>query len=201
MEQESERASLGQPGTGSSSNSSSSSRYRRNGQACTDRFIYSYESNSTLLEHHSYPCFLRIEIDPPPLAAALADPLSQPQSQQQQKQKQASPPSAAAGTSSSAGASPAAVTPVPVAAFDDPEFVHGDPISFQCLLCQRQFKAIEELRKHNKLSQLHKAHFLFETRKHDASHLRSLANVFFCSPFPAIASHRTVAKLDQHVQR
>ncbi|KAG0662138.1 hypothetical protein C6P46_003531 [Rhodotorula mucilaginosa] len=94
-----------------------------------------------------------------------------PQSQQQQKQKQASPPSAAAGTSSSAGASPAAVTPVPVAAFDDPEFVHGDPISFQCLLCQRQFKAIEELRKHNKLSQLHKAHFLFETRKHDASHL------------------------------
>jgi len=27
-----------------------------------------------------------------------------------------------------------------------------------CLLCQRQFKGIDELRKHNKLSALHKAH-------------------------------------------
>ncbi|KAL7339517.1 RNA-directed RNA polymerase 2 [Rhodotorula toruloides] len=44
-------------------------------------------------------------------------------------------------------------------AFDDPEFEHGDPVSFQCLLCQRQFKGIDELRKHNKLSQLHKARF------------------------------------------
>ncbi|GAA5864275.1 hypothetical protein JCM3774_001278 [Rhodotorula dairenensis] len=75
-------------------------------------------------------------------------------SQQQQQQGKASP---VASTSASASPTPAAA-PVPVAAFDDPEFVHGDPISFQCLLCQRQFKAIEELRKHNKLSQLHKAH-------------------------------------------
>ncbi|GAA5939364.1 uncharacterized protein JCM15063_004499 [Sporobolomyces koalae] len=44
----------------------------------------------------------------------------------------------------------------PALAFDDPEFEHGDPIAFICLLCQRQFKGIEELRKHNKLSALHK---------------------------------------------
>ncbi|GAA5983876.1 hypothetical protein JCM10908_005959 [Rhodotorula pacifica] len=76
---------------------------------------------------------------------------------QQQALPRPATSSGGASTSTSASAA-AAATPVPVAAFDDPEFVHGDPISFQCLLCQRQFKAIEELRKHNKLSQLHKAH-------------------------------------------
>ncbi|GAA5979661.1 hypothetical protein JCM5350_003801 [Sporobolomyces pararoseus] len=49
-------------------------------------------------------------------------------------------------------------TPTTVTSFDDPEFEHGDPISMICLLCQRQFKKIDELRKHNKLSALHKAH-------------------------------------------
>ncbi|GAA6023535.1 hypothetical protein JCM8202_002669 [Rhodotorula sphaerocarpa] len=62
-----------------------------------------------------------------------------------------------AGSAGAVSPAPSA-SPVPVSAFDDPEFAHGDPISFQCLLCQRQFKSIEELRKHNKLSQLHKAH-------------------------------------------
>ncbi|CDR40319.1 RHTO0S05e01420g1_1 [Rhodotorula toruloides] len=61
----------------------------------------------------------------------------------------------------SATTSPKSASPAPGAtaasvAFDDPEFEHGDPVSFQCLLCQRQFKGIDELRKHNKLSQLHK---------------------------------------------
>lgn len=192
MEQESERAPLGQPGTGRRSSSNNSSRcrrrYRRNEQACIGR-SYSYESNSTLLEHHSYPCFWEPRLTPP-LAAALADPFLQPQQQQQQKQQQASSSSAAASTSS-AGASSPTVTPVPVAAFDDPEFVHGDPISFQCLLCQRQFKAIEELRKHNKLSQLHKAHF---PPPANTMHLDpfSLANLLFCSSLPH--RNRTVAE-------
>ncbi|GAA5874348.1 hypothetical protein JCM16303_005821 [Sporobolomyces ruberrimus] len=53
---------------------------------------------------------------------------------------------------------PSAMTPTTIVAFDDPEFDHADPISMICLLCQRQFKKIDELRKHNKLSALHKAH-------------------------------------------
>lgn len=40
----------------------------------------------------------------------------------------------------------------------DEVFEHGDPVSMICLLCQRQFKKIDELKKHNKLSALHKAH-------------------------------------------
>ncbi|BGP25076.1 hypothetical protein JCM10295v2_003996 [Rhodotorula toruloides] len=71
-------------------------------------------------------------------------------------EKAKQPPSTFATT----GPKPASPAPCAIAAaiaFDDPEFEHGDPISFQCLLCQRQFKGIDELQKHNKLSQLHKA--------------------------------------------
>lgn len=60
--------------------------------------------------------------------------------------------------SASATATPAAAAGA--VAFDDPEFEHGDPVSFVCLLCQRQFKSVPELRKHNDKSQLHKAHLL-----------------------------------------
>lgn len=35
---------------------------------------------------------------------------------------------------------------------------HGDPVTKVCLLCQRQFKTVPELEKHNRLSALHKAH-------------------------------------------
>ncbi|GAA5937958.1 hypothetical protein JCM1841_005036 [Sporobolomyces salmonicolor] len=51
--------------------------------------------------------------------------------------------------------SPAPASTAP--AYDDPEFEHGDPVTMVCLLCQRQFKTVEDLRKHNKLSALHKA--------------------------------------------
>ena len=39
-------------------------------------------------------------------------------------------------------------------------FPYGDPIKFQCLLCQRQFKGIEELKRHSEQSDLHKASIL-----------------------------------------
>ena len=39
-------------------------------------------------------------------------------------------------------------------------FPYGDPIKFQCLLCQRQFKGIEELKRHSEQSDLHKVSIL-----------------------------------------
>ncbi|POY75100.1 hypothetical protein BMF94_1730 [Rhodotorula taiwanensis] len=65
----------------------------------------------------------------PAAAAATAEPVKATPKPQQQS------------TTSAAQATAVPTSSVSVAAFDDPEFVHGDPISFQCLLCQRQFKA------------------------------------------------------------
>ncbi|ORY84110.1 hypothetical protein BCR35DRAFT_324803 [Leucosporidium creatinivorum] len=49
------------------------------------------------------------------------------------------------------------------------EFEHGDPISMICLLCQRQFKKVEELKKHNKLSALHKTNLANPTTVADSA--------------------------------
>jgi RNA-binding protein 5/10 len=38
----------------------------------------------------------------------------------------------------------------------DDGFPFGDPIRMTCLLCQRQFQSVEQLEKHNRLSDLHK---------------------------------------------
>ncbi|KAM0791595.1 hypothetical protein ACM66B_006038 [Microbotryomycetes sp. NB124-2] len=40
---------------------------------------------------------------------------------------------------------------------DEEEFEYGDAVSMICLLCQRQFKSVDELRRHNSLSALHKS--------------------------------------------
>ncbi|GAA5967740.1 hypothetical protein JCM11641_005751 [Rhodosporidiobolus odoratus] len=54
---------------------------------------------------------------------------------------------------------PATTSGRPIPADDlEFEFEHGSPFTFVCFLCQRQFKGIEELKKHNKLSALHKAY-------------------------------------------
>lgn len=64
----------------------------------------------------------------------------------------------AASTSPPPATGPSAPTTSPAPQQD--EFEHGDPVTMICLLCQRQFKTIDDLRKHNKLSALHKAHRL-----------------------------------------
>ncbi|GJN90911.1 hypothetical protein Rhopal_003925-T1 [Rhodotorula paludigena] len=52
------------------------------------------------------------------------------------------PQSSATMTSApSAAATAAPAAAAGAVAFDDPEFEHGDPVSFVCLLCQRQFKS------------------------------------------------------------
>lgn len=98
--------------------------------------------------HSSHAVRTEVDLVIPLSLLAPSLPISRPTRQKPQQQP----------TTSAAQPTAVPTSSVSVAAFDDPEFVHGDPISFQCLLCQRQFKAVDELRKHNKLSQLHKAH-------------------------------------------
>jgi len=53
---------------------------------------------------------------------------------------------------------PALAAPIP--GIPEDEFEFADTKSFACLLCSRQFKSIEQLRRHNKESDLHKARSL-----------------------------------------
>ncbi|KAI5481851.1 RNA-binding protein [Pseudohyphozyma bogoriensis] len=72
------------------------------------------------------------------------------------------PASTTPKVSTPASATPPAAATVPSTTTAEPavEFEYGDPIAFICLLCQRQFKAVAELTKHNRLSALHKAHHI-----------------------------------------
>ncbi|GAA5913667.1 uncharacterized protein JCM6883_004044 [Sporobolomyces salmoneus] len=95
---------------------------------------------------------------------------------------------------------PPTSTPTTAPSFDDPEFEHADPISMICLLCQRQFKKIEELRKHNKLSALHKAHLLSciyyepSTNAFFDPHSSSPLAHFRSAPVSACANRKTAAR-------
>jgi len=50
-------------------------------------------------------------------------------------------------------------TPVPAALPEEMEFEFSDVVKIACLLCARQFKTLEQLKKHNKESDLHKRNF------------------------------------------
>lgn len=47
-------------------------------------------------------------------------------------------------------------TPVPAALPEETEFEFSDVVKVACLLCARQFKTLDQLKKHNKESDLHK---------------------------------------------
>lgn len=68
----------------------------------------------------------------------------------------ATPSSAGKKKKKTDAAPPAKTATAPVEPKAD-EFDYGDTASFICLLCQRQFKGVDELRRHNSLSNLHKA--------------------------------------------
>ncbi len=50
-------------------------------------------------------------------------------------------------------------TPVPAALPEEAEFEFSDVVKVACLLCARQFKTLDQLKKHNKESDLHKVSF------------------------------------------
>ncbi|KAI9457796.1 hypothetical protein BJY52DRAFT_1187142 [Lactarius psammicola] len=50
-------------------------------------------------------------------------------------------------------------TPVPAALPEETEFEFSDVVKIACLLCARQFKTLDQLKKHNKESDLHKRNF------------------------------------------
>lgn len=50
-------------------------------------------------------------------------------------------------------------TPVPAALPEETEFEFSDLVKAACLLCARQFKTLDQLKKHNKESDLHKRNF------------------------------------------
>jgi len=50
-------------------------------------------------------------------------------------------------------------TPVPAALPEEAEFEFSDVVKIACLLCARQFKTLDQLKKHNKESDLHKRNF------------------------------------------
>lgn len=51
-------------------------------------------------------------------------------------------------------------TPVPAALPEEAEFEFSDLVKIACLLCARQFKTLDQLKKHNKESDLHKVFLL-----------------------------------------
>jgi RNA-binding protein 5/10 len=55
-------------------------------------------------------------------------------------------------------------TPVPAALPEEVEFEFSDVVKIACLLCARQFKTLDQLKKHNKESDLHKVFFLILMR-------------------------------------
>ncbi|KAK4047161.1 hypothetical protein OIV83_005613 [Microbotryomycetes sp. JL201] len=65
-------------------------------------------------------------------------------------------PTSTASSSASAPAQAAQASSTSSAKAED-EFEYGDAVSMICLLCQRQFKSIDDLRRHNNLSALHKS--------------------------------------------
>ena len=96
---------------------------------------------------------------------------------------QATPPKAISGTS--LAAKPAAV-PVAKAKLEAPvsveaEFEFSDVTALTCLLCARQFKTMDQLKRHNKESDLHKARL---PQCCVLSSFRDWANPAFCSFFP-----------------
>ena len=52
-------------------------------------------------------------------------------------------------------------TPVPAALPEEAEFEFSDVVKIACLLCARQFKTLDQLKKHNKESDLHKVLFFY----------------------------------------
>jgi hypothetical protein len=52
-------------------------------------------------------------------------------------------------------------TPVPAALPEEVEFEFSDVVKIACLLCARQFKTLDQLKKHNKESDLHKVFFSY----------------------------------------
>lgn len=52
-------------------------------------------------------------------------------------------------------------TPVPAALPEEAEFEFSDLVKIACLLCARQFKTLDQLKKHNKESDLHKVPSIF----------------------------------------
>lgn len=43
------------------------------------------------------------------------------------------------------------------------DFEFSDTVKFTCLLCARQFKSLDQLKRHNKESDLHKVLFPFQS--------------------------------------
>ena len=100
-----------------------------------------------------------------------------------------------------------AVNPVltaPAPGISEDEFEFADTKTFACLLCSRQFKSIEQLRRHNKESDLHKARsLLLCTRYMPDSHLTLSVfffSVFMCRSFSAVhlspfsTTHRRITR-------
>ncbi|BGP16678.1 hypothetical protein JCM10213v2_004680 [Rhodosporidiobolus nylandii] len=90
---------------------------------------------------------------------------------------------------STPAASPAAGAATPASLFDDPEFAHTDPVSFVCWLCQRQLKTLEQLKKHNQQSKLHKA-----TRPHTRTFLSSRLTDNLANPTAVATAATKVAE-------
>ena len=81
-------------------------------------------------------------------------------------------PSPQASTSQSATITPSAAAPTVLSGSE--EFEYSDTTKMACLLCQRQLKSLELLRKHNLGSDLHKA--------------RSTLSSLFTHPHPLVTS-------------
>lgn len=60
------------------------------------------------------------------------------------------------GTPAKAATSETKTIPVPAALPEEIEFEFSDLVKLACLLCARQFKSLDQLKKHNKESDLHK---------------------------------------------